>query len=73
MGIPACATKDAGVDFRTLVVDLKKIKASRGIADWLDLTTRSPLVYLKRLRYIENEPFCPAIIILRLGAEIQLF
>ncbi len=51
------ALKKAGVDFRTAVVELKKIKASKEIAAWLDLTAISPLVYLKRLRYIENEPF----------------
>ena len=51
------ALKDAGVDFGTTVVELKKIKAGRDIADWLDLTARSPLVYLKRLRHIKNEPF----------------
>lgn len=49
--------RKAGVDFHTEVVELKKIRANEAIAEWLDLTTRSPLVYLKRLRYIHNEPF----------------
>jgi len=52
------ALKKAGVDFNTEVLELKKIKANESIAEWLDLTTGSELIYLKRLRYMDNnEPF----------------
>lgn len=49
--------KKAGVNFYTEVLELKKIKTNESIADWLDLKTNSALIYLKRLRYIDNEPF----------------
>jgi GntR family transcriptional regulator len=51
------ALKKAGVSFYTEVLELKKIKANKSIAEGLDLRTGSALVYLKRLRYINNEPF----------------
>jgi GntR family transcriptional regulator len=51
------ALKKAGVDFYTEVLELKKIKTNKSIAEWLDLKTGSVLVYLKRLRYMNNEPF----------------
>ncbi len=49
--------KKAGVNFYTEVLESKKIKADESIADWLGLKIGSLLVYLKRRRYIDNEPF----------------
>jgi GntR family transcriptional regulator len=49
--------KRAGVNFKTEVLAFKKIEATKIQAEWLDLKNGNPVVYLKRLRYITDDPF----------------
>ena len=49
--------KRAGVNYKTEVLEFKKIEATKIHAEWLDLKSGKTAVYLKRLRYINNDPF----------------
>lgn len=49
-------TLDQHADARTEVLEVKKIGASRRIAEHLDIAPESTLLFVKRLRFIDNEP-----------------
>lgn len=51
------ALRKAGVNFSTEVLELKKIKANKSLAQWLDLETGNAVIYLKRLRHMDDESF----------------
>ena len=51
------ALKRNNIPFKTKVLKLKRQKADKNIAIKLGLTTWSEIIFLKRLRFVENEPF----------------
>jgi len=44
------------IAYSTKVLESKKIRANQKLAKFLDVKIGTPLFYLKRLRYIENDP-----------------
>ena len=51
------ALREKNIRFKTVVLELKRQRASKHVAGWLDVKEDSPIHYLKRLRYVEDEPF----------------
>jgi GntR family transcriptional regulator len=51
------ALNETNTPFRTEVLQLEIQKADKYVAGWLALRSGTPVYYLKRLRYVEEEPF----------------
>jgi GntR family transcriptional regulator len=51
------ALRKNNTKFKTVVLALERQKADKHVAGWLDVKESSPIYYLRRLRYVEDEPF----------------
>ena len=51
------ALRKSGINSSVEVLELRKIKAKEPVSRWLSVEMGTALVYLERLRHIDNEPF----------------